>query len=69
MIKQIKDAAQCLLGISDDWKYSDIEEHLEWLLENRDEIAEGYPMDVMYEEYFDDIMLEVNRIISYKVFD
>ena len=28
--EQIKDVASCLLGISDDWKYNDVKEFLNW---------------------------------------
>jgi hypothetical protein len=59
MLEQIKDAAQCLLGISDDWKYSDIKEHLDWLLDNKEEIADGYPLEVMDDEYKEDILKQV----------
>jgi hypothetical protein len=34
--------AQCLLGIDDDWTYTDIKYHLEWLIRNPNEIADGY---------------------------
>ena len=64
MLKQIKEAAQCLLGISDDWKYSDIKEHLDWLLDNKDEIADGYPLEIMDSEYREDILKQVNTLLS-----
>jgi hypothetical protein len=64
MLEQIKDAAQCLLGISDDWKYSDIKEHLNWLLDNKDEIAEGYPLEVMGYEYRDKILEQVKIMLA-----
>jgi len=64
MLEQIKDAAQCLLGISDDWKYSDIKEHLNWLLDNKDEIAEGYPLGVMGYEYRDKILEQVKIMLA-----
>ena len=64
MLEQIKDAAQCLLGISDDWKYSDIKEHLDWLLDNKDEIADGYPLEVMDDEYREDILKQVKILLA-----
>ena len=64
MLEQIKDAAQCLLDISDDWKYSDIKEHLNWLLDNKDEIAEGYPLEVMGYVYRDKILEQVKIMLA-----
>jgi hypothetical protein len=66
MLGQIKYAAQCLLGIDDDWKYSDIEEHLDWLLDNKDEIAEGYPLGVMDYEYRGEILKQVKILLVTK---
>jgi hypothetical protein len=43
--------AQCLLGIHDDWKYKDIKEHLEWLIQNPDEIADGYVKEYIRSEH------------------
>jgi hypothetical protein len=37
--------ANCLLGISDDLGYKDVKDHLEWLIENPSEIADGYEKD------------------------
>lgn len=58
MIKQekIKHNAQCLLGIDDEWNYSDIKEHLEWLIQNPNEIADGYCKGEMTEENVDRTM-------------
>jgi hypothetical protein len=58
---KIKLAANCLLGISDDWGYSDIKQFLNWQLNNLDELVHGYPRDVMTREYEDDIMNEVGN--------
>ena len=66
MKNKIKDAASCLLRISDDWKYSDIKEHLNWLLDNPDEIAEGYPLDVMKRNYSGDILEQVHLLLNNK---
>lgn len=63
---QIQLAAQCLLGIHDEWDFFDIEQHLDWLLNNKEEIAEGYPMDVMNRECEVDIMNEVERILTHR---
>jgi hypothetical protein len=64
--EQIKDAASCLLGISDDWGLSDIEQFLDWQLDNLDELPEGYPKEVMNREYEEDIMNEVERLLKNK---
>ena len=58
---KIKLAANCLLGISDDWSYSNIKQFLDWQLDNLDDLADGYPRDVMTREYEDDIMNEVDN--------
>ena len=62
--EQIRIAAQCLLEISDDWKYSDVIEHLDWLLDNKEEIAEGYPLEVMSKFYRENILKEVRILLS-----
>jgi len=64
--KQIKEAADCLLGISDDWGYFEVEQFLDWQLDNLDELAEGYPVEVMTREYESEIMSEVENIIKNK---
>jgi len=51
MTKEIKHNADCLLGISDDWTFSDIEEHLDWLIQNPDEIVEGYHKEFITKEH------------------
>jgi len=65
---KIKLTASCLLGISDDWGYSDIEQFLDWQLDNLDDLADGYPRDVMTREYEDDIMNEVDNQLNNKIF-
>ena len=64
--EQIKEAAHCLLGISDDWGYFEVEQFLDWQLDNLDELAEGYPVEVMTREYESEIMSEVENIIKNK---
>jgi hypothetical protein len=64
--EQIKEAANCLLGISDDWGYFEVEQFLDWQLDNLDELAEGYPVEVMTREYESEIMSEVENIIKNK---
>ena len=67
--EQIKEAADCLLGISDDWGYFEVEQFLDWQLDNLDELAEGYPVEVMTREYEQDIMGEVDYLLSKKLWD
>ena len=57
--QQIKEAAQCLLGISDDWGYFEIEQFLDWQLDNLSDLPEGYPVEVMTREYERAILTEV----------
>jgi hypothetical protein len=64
--EQIKDAASCLLGISDDWDLFDIEQFLDWQLDNLDELPEGYPKEVMNRNYEEDIINEVERLLKNK---
>jgi len=54
-----EDTADKLLGISDDWGYSDIKEHLKWLINNPNEIADGYDKSVFKTSNIDAIMNEV----------
>jgi hypothetical protein len=62
--EKIKNAAQCLLGISDDWGLLDIEQFLDWVLDNLDELkGVGYPMEVMTREYENDIINEVEKLL------
>ena len=64
--EQIKDAASCLLGISDDWKYNDVKEFLNWQLDNLDELPEGYPKEVMKPEYKEQILEQVEILLRNK---
>jgi hypothetical protein len=67
--EQIKDAAHCLLGISDDWGYFEIEQFLDWQLDHLDELPEGYPVEVMTREYESDIMDAVDKILNEKMWN
>jgi hypothetical protein len=67
--EQLRDAAQCLMGISDDWDYFDIEQFLDWQLDHLDELPEGYPIEVMTREYESDIMAEVDYLMARKLWD
>jgi len=62
--EQITEAAQCLLGISDDWGYFEVEQFLDWQLDNLDDLPEGYPKEVMTREYESLILEEVDRILK-----
>jgi hypothetical protein len=64
--EQIKDAASCLLGISDDWKYNDVKGFLNWQLNNLDELPEGYPKEVMKYEYKEQILEQVEILLRDK---
>ena len=66
--QQIDNAANCLLGISDEWGYLDIEQFLDWQLDNLDDLADGYPKEVMTREYEDDIMEAVNNKLNNRMF-
>ena len=50
------------MGIDDDWNIGDIREHLLWLIENPEEIADGYDRSVFKVENIDDIMREVEKL-------
>lgn len=67
--EQIRDAAQCLMGISDDWGYFEIGQFLDWQLDNLDDLPEGYPVEVMTREYESDIMAEVDYLMARKLWD
>jgi len=54
------------MGIDDDWGYFEIEQFLDWQLDNIEDIAEGYPLEVMTREYESMIMEEVDRLLSIK---
>ena len=60
--KQIREAAHCLLGISDDWGYFEIEQFLDWQLDNLNDLPEGYPKEVMTREYETRILDQVQKI-------
>ena len=64
--EQVKEVAQCLLGISDDWGYFEIEQFLDWQLDNLDDLPEGYPEEVMTREYEREILIEVQAILEQK---
>ncbi len=61
---QITEAAHCLLGISDDWGYFEIEQFLDWQLDNLGDLAEGYPVEVMTREHERAILTEVEVILE-----
>ena len=62
--EQIFDAADRLLGISDDWDYFDIEQFLDWQLANLNDLPEGYPKEVMDRKYEVQIMDAVEELLS-----
>lgn len=64
--REIKEAAHCLLGISDDWDYFEVEQFLDWQLDNLDELPEGYPKQVMARKYESRILSEVENILNSK---
>jgi len=51
-----QDTADRLMGICDDWTKRDIREHLEWLINNPDEISIGYDRNVFTKENIENIM-------------
>ncbi len=61
---QITEAAHCLLGISDDWGYFEVEQFLDWQLDNLEDLPEGYPVEVMTREYEGAILTEVEDILE-----
>lgn len=63
-MNKFKDTADQLLGISDDWGFSDIGEHLVWLIDNPDEIADGYDKSVFTPENYYLIMEEVKMLLK-----
>ena len=66
MIKQekIELAADCLLGISDDWNLNDAAEFLDWQLDNLEDLPKGYPKEVMTRENEIDILKEVEKLLN-----
>lgn len=65
LIKSINDTADQLLGIDDSWTIQYIQDHLEWLIDNPDEISDGYDKSVFKDEYVDAIMDRVAILKSY----
>ncbi len=61
---QITEAAHCLLGISDDWGYFEVEQFLDWQLDNLRDLPEGYPVEVMTREYEGAILTEVEGVLE-----
>lgn len=61
--QQIKHAADCLLGISDEWGYFEVEQFLDWQLDNLDELPKGYPKEVMTREYEQQILEQVEILL------
>lgn len=55
-MNECEDVADRLLGICDDWTIQDIEEHLRWLIDNPDEIADGYNRVMFKYENIGEIM-------------
>jgi len=62
--EKIEWAADCLLGICDDWDYFDIEQFLDWQLDNLEDLAEGYPKEVMTRENEIEILNAVERLLN-----
>jgi len=62
--EKIEWAADCLLGICDDWDYFDIEQFLDWQLDNLEDLAEGYPREVMARENEIEILNAVERLLN-----
>lgn len=56
-----QDTADRLMGICDDWTKRDIREHLEWLIDNPDEISIGYDRSVFTKENIENIMEWVTK--------
>ena len=59
-----QDTADRLLGISDDWTVGDIREHLMWLIDNPDEIVDGYDKSVFKHENVNTIVYWVAKLKS-----
>jgi len=62
--EKIEWTANCLLGICDDWDYFDIEQFLDWQLDNLENLAAGYPKEVMVRENEIEILREVERLLN-----
>ena len=63
-MNKFKTTAGQLLGISDDWGFFEIGEHLVWLIANPDEIADGYDKSVLIPENYYLIMEEVKMLLK-----
>lgn len=61
---KIKEAAHCLLDISEDWGYFEVEQFLDWQLDNLEDLPEGYSREVMTREYEREILIEVEAILE-----
>ena len=61
---KIKEAAHCLLGISEDWGYFEVEQFLDWQLDNLEDLPGGYSREVMTREYEREILIEVEAILE-----
>ena len=61
---EIKEAAHCLLGISDEWGYFEVEQFLDWQLDNLDDLPEGYPKEVMNRKHEAQIMDVVEKLLN-----
>ena len=61
---KFKNTADRLLGINDEWTIEDIGEHLAWLINNPDEIADGYDESVLKPKYYPKIMDWVAKLKS-----
>ena len=59
-------AADCLLGIESDWGYFEIEQFLDWQLDNLDDLPEGYPVEVMTREHEAEIMAAVECKLDWR---
>jgi hypothetical protein len=62
--EKIEWAADCLLRICDDWDYFDIEQFLDWQLDNLEDLAEDYPKEVMVRENEIEILNAVERLLN-----
>ena len=63
-MNKFQDTADQLLGISDEWTVEDIGEHLTWLIENPDEIADGYDKSTIKSKHYQEIMDWVAKLKS-----
>ena len=61
MVTIYQDTADRLMGICDDWTKRDVRAHLEWLIDNPNEIAMGYDRSVFTKENIENIMEWVTK--------